>query len=104
LRLERIDDAIERHAIDEALFDQERFERFDPQREIGGNGLRSVVLWHGCKSCLCARDDSGGACRPGLQKPASSSEVWQLQHRTPLNTARIGATLTRSALDGSGGL
>ena len=39
-----VDNGVERGGIDEALFDQQRFERFDAQGDIGGDGLVVVVV------------------------------------------------------------
>ena len=39
-----VDQGIERRAIDQPFFNQQRFKRLDPQREVGGNGLMAVAM------------------------------------------------------------
>jgi hypothetical protein len=76
LRLECVDDPIERGAIDEPLVDQQRFQRFDPQRQIGGNDLMTGILVEVRGSIAGSTgNDPGGACRRALQKAASSDGV-----------------------------
>src|SRR5215468_9261778 len=73
LRLERIDDAIERDTIDEPLVDQKRLQRFDPQREIGGDGLLIEILARPPQSGRRTRHDPGGTGRRRLEKATTSN-------------------------------
>jgi len=45
LVLLRVDERIERSAIDQSLFDEQRFERLDTQSEVGRNFLVIVIVW-----------------------------------------------------------
>jgi len=86
---------IERDAIDEALVDQERFQRFDPQREIGGNGLLIEILARLPKPRRRSGHDPGGTARRRLEKASPSNGVLRLGHRTPAK-ARIRETLPQA--------
>jgi hypothetical protein len=40
-----LDDGIQGRRVDEAFFDQQGFERFDPQRKIAGNRAVIVIMF-----------------------------------------------------------
>ena len=74
LVLVRVDQRVERGTIDQALFDQKRFQRLDPQGRIGRNDLMVVAVFvafvlrvqitlRGCRSRGSQKTPSSGLHR-----------------------------------------